>query len=534
MKYLLDYQAFYIHLFILRGKKKGFYKYCLTGTAEGIKEINEARRMEMRKRSFKVSVLVYLLLLVHSVFSGASELKDQPEALQHFVQDQNLQHAGIGFYAIDLSSGQIIGAYREQQAIVPASTMKIITSAAALELLGSDYTFETQVFYDGRLKKNGMLEGNLYIEGKGDPTLGSEGTSKPPKAFLEEWKEAIRKAGIKKISGNVVVLDGFFGYEGLPGKWLWEDFGTDYAPGTYGISVFDNIYTLSIRSGKAGTKPQILGTDPVISYLNLDNNLTTSEGTKTDAYVRGAPLIYDRSVQGTVPANQERVTIKSDIPDPGLFLGQYFTTYLRENGIPVKGVGTTIRYYQNPVGSRTEVTATSSIRLDEIVQVLMHRSDNHYAEHLFQVIPIETNTNVADFWKKKGFNTSGMNMKDGSGLSPQDTLSAKLLVDILSYMETSDQVSGYRLLFPKTGQEGTVKNFLKDTPLDGKGYVKTGSMSGVQSYAGYIVMDDKKYAFALLVNHWNGERADLRKKIEKLLVDLFASNEKAILEPSKK
>ena len=479
--------------------------------------------MKVKKQSKWIVGLLGLFLWVAVPLGVAAELKDQPQGLQTFVQKENLTHAGISFHAIDLSTGETVAAYNEDTALIPASTMKVVTSAAALELLGPDYVFQTKLFYDGKIDKKGVLKGNLYIQGMGDPTLGSDGIAREKEAFLEEWLDGMRKEGIKSVAGDIIVLDQLFGYEGVPGKWLWEDFGTDYAAGTYGISVFDNLYTLYLKSGSAGTTPVILRTEPAMPKLQFENHTITSVENNGDPYVRGVPFANKRSIHGDIPEKQEAFAIKSDIPDPGLFLAEYFSGYLKENGIKIKGEATTARLSSQRPKSETLLAVTESVPLSEIVSVLLSRSDNHYAEHLFQITQTEKGMTISEFWKNKGLNTNPLSMKDGSGLSPQDTVSARFLTDVLTYMNHENGLSAnYKSLFPVAGKDGTVASFLKNTPLDGKAYIKSGSMSGIQSYAGYIEKDGKDYAFALVVNHWNGSRAELRTYMEKLLIDVFA------------
>lgn len=451
---------------------------------------------------------------------SSGELSSQPKAVKEFVGAEIVEHGDLSFYAVDLKMGKVVAAHREKSALVPASVMKIVTSAAALEVMGGDKTFETKLMYEGKIDKAGLLKGDLYIQGGGDPTLGSDGISAAPEAFLADWVKEMKKARITSVNGDIIVLDDLFGYDGIPGKWLWEDMGTDYAPGTYGISIFDNIYTLYLSSGGPGTTPKIIGTKPEMKDLTFDNQAVVSSDGKRDIYVRGVPFENRRGFYGIVPENRAELTIKSDIPDPGFFLGQYFSDYMRKNGIKFKGKVTTARVTAKRPKNPVILAVTESAPVSEIIKVLLTRSDNHYAEHLFQLLEKVEGVNVVEFWKEKGLDVDSLTMKDGSGLSRGDTLSAKLLTDILVYMDEKKELK-FEELLPIAGQDGTVAKFLKETPLSGNARVKSGSMSGIQSYAGYLEKDGKRYVFALIVNHWNGDRTDLRNEMEKLLNGLF-------------
>lgn len=451
---------------------------------------------------------------------SSGELSSQPKAVKNFVRAEIVEHGDLSFYAVDLKTGKVLADYRGKNALVPASVMKIVTSGAALEIMGGNKTLETKLMYEGKIDKNGLLTGNLYIQGGGDPTLGSDGIAVSPEAFLAEWIKEMKKAGINSVSGDIIVLDDLFGYEGIPGKWLWEDMGTDYAPGTYGVSIFDNLYTLYLSSGALGTTPKIVGTKPQMKDLIFDNHATVSPDGKRDIYVRGIPFENKRGFYGIVPENRARITIKSDIPDPGLFLGQYFSDYMIKKGIKFDGKVTTARLTAKRPKNAMVLAVTESTPVSEIIRVLLTRSDNHYAEHLFQLLEKVEGINIVEFWKEKGLDVDSLTMKDGSGLSRGDTLSTKLLTEILVYMDGKKEL-GFERLFPIAGQDGTVSKFLKETPLNGKARIKSGSMSGIQSYAGYLESNGKRYAFAIIVNHWNGDRTNLRNEMEKLLNGLF-------------
>lgn len=451
---------------------------------------------------------------------SSGELSSQPKVVKEFVKAEIVEHGDLSFYAVDLKTGKVVADHRGKSALVPASVMKIITSAAALEVMGGDKTFETKLMYEGNINKDGILKGTLYIQGGGDPTLGSDGISAAPEAFLADWVKEMKKAGITSVNGDIIVLDDLFGYDGIPGKWLWEDMGTDYAPGTYGISIFDNIYTLYLSSGAPGTTPKIIGTKPEMKDLTFGNQAVVSPDGKRDIYVRGVPFENRRGFYGIVPQDKKEITIKSDIPDPGLFLGQYFSDYMKKNGIKFNGKVTTARLTAKRPKNTVVIAVTKSAPVSEIIKVLLTRSDNHYAEHLFQILEKVEGVNVVEFWKEKGLDVDSLTMRDGSGLSRGDTLSTKLLTDVIMYVDNKKELK-FEELFPVAGKEGTVASFLKNTPLNEKARIKSGSMGGIQSYAGYLEKDNKRYAFAIIVNHWNGERTELRTEMEKLLNGLF-------------
>ncbi|MDR0681208.1 MAG: D-alanyl-D-alanine carboxypeptidase/D-alanyl-D-alanine-endopeptidase [Dysgonamonadaceae bacterium] len=465
----------------------------------------------------------YFLFIFYLSFIGNIQLVGQSKSavLNTFLQSDILKHAAVSLKAIDLTTGKTIVSYNENMALTPASNMKLVTTATALDLLGENFYYETPVVYDGFIQ-NSILKGNLYIKGSGDPTLGSEFIEDDKEFFLKEWLVAINKAGIKCISGNIIVLDHLFGYEGISPKTLWEDMGNYYASGIYGISVFDNMYRVYLQSFASGSETTVLSTEPEMDEIRFTNEIKASESNNDESFISGVPFSNARRLYGSIPANRSSFTIKGDIPDPGLFLAQYFCSYLKKNGVEVIGKATTFRL--NPVFPEKEkmLGSVHSKYLASIVRVINVRSNNHYAEALYKELSLLRNIKLADYWREKGLDSNALIMFDGSGISPLNAVSSGFLVDLLVYMDhRTGKTGAFYQSLPLAGKEGTVASFLKNTSLAGKAYLKSGSLTNVQSYSGYIEKGSERYAISLIINNFTGKRADLKKQIEKLLVGLF-------------
>lgn len=438
------------------------------------------------------------------------------KAIDKFVNLETLKYSNIGISIVDLKTGEIIGSYHKEAAMNPASVFKVITSATALEVLGANTRLETKLLYDGKIDNEGILKGDIYIVGGGDPTLGSDGIKVKQTAFMEDWISKIEAAQIKKIDGDIVVIDNLFGYVGVEEKWLWEDFGTSYGQGTYGISIFDNLYTLYLKSDNKNVK--IIGTKPEIEGLKFENRLKISEKGRKSFSVKGLAFENKRILNGEVPANQDKIVTKSDIPNPGLFLGQYLKNSLKNAGIAVSGDVKTSRTVNKKPKNSSTLAITKSATVEEMVRVLLKRSDNHYTEHLYQLIKLK-DVDIEKFWQDRGIDTKALVMNDGSGLSRGDYVSADILTNILVYMNKN--YSGFDKLLPRGGYEGTVSDFLEPNVFSGEVRVKSGSMSGIQSYTGYIKKDGRELAFTIIVNHWNGSRNRLKDDMETLINELF-------------
>ncbi len=434
------------------------------------------------------------------------------DALTKFVNHSSLRTANISVYIKDMKTGRVVAEHRASRAAIPASTMKVITTATALELLGAGYTFETTLSYDGTLEPGGILNGNIYIVGSGDPTLGS--SKMGDSGFLNKWVNALRQAGIKKINGNIIGDDSRFDNEGSNSKWTWDDIGNYYAPGIWGIAYRDNTVAVTFQSGAPGSIPAIIRQQPQVPGMTIDNYVTSTKTTSDNAYFFGAPKSMNRVVRGEIPANRPSFVVRAELPNPALLLAQEFQAALTAEGIGISGGAFDQDMYQRgrmlaPV-TRTTLYTHNSAPLSEIIKEANQKSNNFYTEQLFKSLslskhPIATNQRsieiVRQFWREKGLDTTELFMEDGSGLSPANAVSARFFTELMEYMYRK---SANREVFINSlavaGKVGTLAGFLKNTPLDGKLTGKSGTISRVRSYTGYIT-NNREWAFAVLVNN---------------------------------
>jgi D-alanyl-D-alanine carboxypeptidase/D-alanyl-D-alanine-endopeptidase (penicillin-binding protein 4) len=400
-----------------------------------------------------------------------------------------------------------------------------VTTAAALEILGPKFCFQTKLEIDGKINSEGVLNGNLYIRGGGDPTLGSEHLG--DKDFLLKWVEEVKKAGIKQINGQIIADGTIYDDLGVNPKWTWEDIGNYYAAGAYGISYMDNTYQLVLRSGENGTTPEILRIIPEIPAMTFENYLTSTSITYDSAFFYGAPHSYLRSIHGEIPANRFEYIIKGDIPNPGLLLAENFQDKLNESGITISKLPSDIVTNES---ERRVILVQESPPLSEIIKETNVHSNNGYAEQIFRYLALSKNkigtSNgsvqvIRSFWKSKGLPVEQLFMYDGCGLSPVDAVSSQFLVDLLSYMQTiSPNREAFINSLPVAGKSGTLTNFLEKTELQGKVHAKSGTISRVKCYAGYIDLKKKNYVFAIMVNNPNGTSKAVIRKMEELLLSI--------------
>lgn len=469
-----------------------------------------------------------------------------PQPVKQLLEAHYMKGATFSLCVKELSSGNSVYSYNPDLLVSPASVLKTVATASALEILGENYRYPTDIQYDGVIVA-GVLKGNLYIKGSGDPSLGSsffasdrDTYTLSQNRFVPEWTAALREAGIRKIEGAVISDESVFDTEGVSVKWVREDMGNYYAPGSYGLSVADNLYKLFLQTGAPGTRPAIKGSEPDVSFIRFTNYLKATPITSDSAYIVGGPFSNERSLYGALPANRSNFTLKGDIPDPALFLAGYLTDCLTKAGIAVTGTPSCYRIEAEAgrwkTGEKKTVITTYSPALKDIVRVTNHVSHNLFADALIKTIGLKYTPSkeeaissfgrgirvITAYWAKKGLDVSALRISDGSGLAPSNKVSAAFVGDLLAYMATqSRSAEAFNASLPQAGLEGSVRNFLKGTTLQGKARLKSGGITGVRSYAGYIRIDNKTYAIAVFSNNYACSMGQMTRALEQLLNKLF-------------
>ena len=467
-------------------------------------------------------------LLLFGILVSNLQLATSSSALTKFLNHPKLNTASVSIMVKNLETGKVIASHNSNKAMITASTIKAVTTATALEILGGDYQHKTYLAIDGNIDSGGVLQGNLYLIGMGDPTLGSEKIGN--QNFFDEWIRAIALSGIQAISGKLIAVESCFSDQVIHPHWTWEDMGNYYASGVHAISYRDNMYRIYFRSGNVGTTPEIVRTEPYISGLSFSNNVKSSTTKSDQAYIYGAPFQYNRSIYGEIPANKSEFIIRGDMPHPAVVLLNEFKSALQVSGIESDEIE--IQHVQ-PANIRIIHTHLSP-PLREIIKVINQDSNNQFAEYLYKQLSLHAN-GIGSFqasrnitkacWENKGFDTTALFQFDGSGLSRQNAASASFMVHLMEYMyKTSKNAFDFKSSLAVSGTSGTFKNFMNTSAMRGKVYGKSGTISMVRSYTGYVDASKGTLAFAVLVNHAHASSRDVAAIIEQFLTTVATKN----------
>ena len=441
-----------------------------------------------------------------------------------------LLNAGYSIYVIDAEDGRVV--YETPQvSLVPASVMKLVTTSAALEILGKDFSFHTQLGFTGKVnQETGLLEGNLILKGGCDPAFYSEYFPDHYKGTFEEWAAVLSKAGIKNIQGDCIVDLSRLNGSSVPGGWLWEDIGNYYGAGVSALSYSDNYYKIHFTSPPEPEKPVTISrTEPIIDSLNLINKVVSSSVNRDLAFVYGAPGSYSQLVEGSIPKDQADFSVKAIMPNPARIAATEFINVLRKNNINLSGK---IVIVDEPtLVTITLIADKPSPPLRDLIVPLNKESINLFAEHLLREIgrakkgssTLENGVKaLTEFWQEKNIFLKGFYPTDGSGLSRSNGICPRTLAEVLRYMYKSPNRDDFYHSLPLAGRDGTLQYSFKGSKLENNLEAKTGSMTRVRSMAGiYTNSEGKKIIFALITNNFEGSQSTVSRSIEDFLSEIY-------------
>lgn len=471
------------------------------------------------------------IFLCFCLFSAVNICFGQPSEnniVKAFISDPSLSGASSGMMVFDPESGETLLTHNKSALLAPASVLKLVTSAAALEILGPQYRFTTLLGYQGGMEQNStVLTGNLVVKGGGDPTLGSLWFNNqiPQDSIFVKWMAGLKRMGINKISGNLVIDVSAYTGEAVPGSWSWEDIGNYYGAVPSALSFNDNMVRLYFDSSTTPGEPaKLVRTDPSLPGVTWMNEVKSSTVNRDLAYVYGSPWGEIRKITGTLPAGRTGFLVKASMPEPPLYFGNIFRDRLTASGITLEG---SVVVSEESI-EITEIDRFSSPPLAGILIPLNRESINLFADHLVFQTALEKSGKgsfeagiklIQQFWKNAGIRDTFF-MDDGSGLSRFDGISAEQLVKMLTVMNKSKFRQEFLVSLPVAGT-GTLSGF-RTTDFPGQTLrCKSGSIDKVRSYAGYLRCDSgREVAFAVLVNNYPCSSQEMGRKLQKLLLSI--------------
>ena len=479
--------------------------------------------------------LVLLLLLAAGPLSHASAQapfsetaagQRLTEAITDTIETETFAGAFWGIHVVNLRTGTVLYSQNADRNFVPASNVKLLTTAAGLEHLGPDYRYVTKVYADGPVT-DGTLEGNLIVRGAGDPTIGGYEQRDDPTQVFRQWADSLRDRGIDHIAGNIIGDDNHLDETPLGHGWSWSDITYAYAAQIGALVFNENTIDMEVRGRRIGQPARITWEPFNTDYVKVVNRSRTVPYRKDDdeEYQRlmGTNTIH---VQTTVHPN-DRASESITIADPTLYFTHILRRVLLEEGISVDGQATDLDNTGTPLPYDADavrrVASYTSPPLADIAPTLNHESQNLYAEQLLRTLSTTVPPDSIDEDLSPGssplgvkvvretlgaadVDTSRIELVDGSGLSRQNLVHPRSLVRLLQHMWLHPDAavsSAFYDALPKGGEEGTLKyRFQGTAPAHANVRAKTGTLSNTSALSGYVSSESgTPIAFSLFCNH---------------------------------
>jgi serine-type D-Ala-D-Ala carboxypeptidase/endopeptidase (penicillin-binding protein 4) len=446
-----------------------------------------------------------------------------------------------GLLIVDAETGETLYELNADKYFVPASNMKLFTTALALAKLGPDYRFHTTLETHGTVSADGVLSGDLFLVGRGDPNLSNrkfpyelkEEFDGPPEKALAQLADVLAAKGIKEISGDVVGDDSYFPREAYPSGWEIDDMVWEYGAAVSAIVVDDNTVTLTLTPGEsAGGPVQAAVAPPTPDFIVRNDVLTSAAEVKSDLTLTREPNSKIVAIRGTMPAHSAPRKLVLAIHDPAEHAAAMLTRLLVERGVKVSGVSRSL-HVADPIGAapRAVLAEHVSVPLGDSVKLMNKISQNLHTETLLRAAARNTvvwNTPEdlmkvpADFYAAAGIAPGDVIQTDASGLSRRDLVTPRAVVTLLKYAQGQPWFAPYFASLPVAGVDGTLETLMKNTPSAGRIHAKTGSVEHVRTRSGFAdTPGGRRLVFSFLSNNQGGKNHEASDALDGLCLAMI-------------
>lgn len=459
------------------------------------------------------------------VLSSADSLKAiklLQNRIDRVLNDRSLRNADIGIAVRSLDADKTLFVRNGDKPLTPASTTKLFSTFAAFYTLGGEYNVPTSVYTDVEKVENGIINGNVYLVGGGDPLLET--------ADLEQLAEQVRNLGIKKINGNVYGDASYFDNNTDRYKYSGDADEVQPVPPVSALSLNRNQVTLVITSGSRAGERVRVQTVPVSDAFAFVVNATVKGGRRSRPRISVRQSTDERgrqvfTISGTMPARRT-LSYSYTVDNPALAAAGVLRSRLEASGITITG--------KADVRTAPLVTChalTAFYRpLNDIAAHVVKSSDNFGAEHIFKMVggTLREEKNTAQAarqlmttsFTKCNIPFEDCTLNDGSGLSRRNLVSPVALVTLLEQAWELPFAQSFVNSFAIAGIDGTLKRRMRGTPAEGNLIGKTGTLRNVSALAGYVTtLDGEQIAFSLL---FNGNSVSSYKKAENEIGEILA------------
>jgi D-alanyl-D-alanine carboxypeptidase/D-alanyl-D-alanine-endopeptidase (penicillin-binding protein 4) len=445
-----------------------------------------------------------------------------------------------GLLIVDAESGETLFEQNADKYFVPASNMKLFTTALALAKLSPDYRFHTTLETRGTVSNEGLLSGDVVLVGHGDPNLSNrkfpyelkEEFDGPPQKALVELADALVARGIKEVSGDIIGDDSYFPRERYPSGWEIDDMVWEYGAAISSIVVDDNTIALSLTPGEQPGASVQASLNPATPDFLVENDLVTSASdVKSDLTLTREPGAHLVVLKGTLPAKSAPRKLVLAIEEPAQHAASLLKRLLEDRGIKIAGVARA-RHVPDPAAGDPLVLAEHvSVPLGDSVKLINKISQNLHTEMLLRTVarqngiwatPEDLSKVAEDFYAAAGLAPGDVVQSDASGLSRHDLVTPRAIVTLLGYAQKQPWFGPYYASLPVAGQDGTLEDRMKNTLAAGKIHAKTGSVEHVRTLSGFAeTPGGRRLIFSFLSNNQGGKSHEAADALTGLCVAML-------------
>lgn len=450
------------------------------------------------------------------------------KALDALLDSPTWRSVRWGVEVVDLETSKVLYARDIEKGFVPASNMKLYTTAAAATALGNDFRYRTNIWATGNLSPAGKLNGDIVIEGSGDPSISGRFCATSTAQILKEWAATIKTAGIREITGSVIGDDDVFDDQCREGTWQIDAFSAWYGAESSGLAMNENCWDMTVKPGaKVGDPAQLVSHLPT-AYLTFKNEIvtTTAKGKTAEALKDSGvsfitfsrPLDSNEvTLRGWIPADMEPYETSGSVHNGTLYTATLLTEELQRDGVVVSGGAKDIDDLNNKAQVRSAngrklIHTHVSPPFSQILPMVNKLSHNFYADQVLKTLAARTRhvgdfdhgrLAVRDFITSTGAAADGFAMLDGSGLSRHNLVEPQMTMALLVFMYHQPGFKAFFDSLPIAGVDGTLRTRLIGTPAQGICHAKTGTLARARALSGYIPSHDKHLiAFTMMTNDY--------------------------------
>jgi len=445
-----------------------------------------------------------------------------------------------GLLIADAETGETLFEQNADKYFVPASNMKLFTTALALAKLGPDYRFHTTLETRGTISSAGVLDGDVMLIGRGDPNLSNrkfpyelkEEFDGPPEKALVELADALVARGVKEISGDVIGDDSYFPRERYPNGWEIDDMVWEYGAAISAIVVDDNTVVLTLTPGEQAGNPVQAAVTPATPDFMVENDVTTSAAdVKSDLTLTREPGSNLVVVKGSLPARSTPRKLILAIEEPAQHAAATLKRLLEERGVKVAGIARARHASGEQGGDPVVLAEHVSVPLGDALKLVNKVSQNLHTEMLLRTVarqgatwttPDELMKIPADFYATAGIAPGDVIQTDASGLSRHDLVTPRAIVTLLSFAQKQSWFGPYYASLPVAGVDGTLEDRMKNTPAAGRIHAKTGSVEHVRTLSGFAeTPSGRRLIFSFLSNNQGGKSHEAADALTGLCVAML-------------